>query len=93
MPVLLESRSSTSKLSSEVFEHDIPDHRGNRGDEEVHARKDIVQGERQTLPMNTCDSKFSHQKIGIEKKDDERNFNYCSPELVEPAVFSVLTHK
>jgi len=42
--------------------------------------------------MAIRDSEFSHQKIGIEKKDDERNFNYCSPELVEPAVFSVLTH-
>ena len=93
MPVLLESRSSTSKLSSEVFEHVIPDHRGNRGDDEVHTCKDIVQGERQALPMNIRNSKFSHQKIGVEKKDDERNFNYCSPELVEPAVLSVLTHK
>jgi hypothetical protein len=42
--------------------------------------------------MAIGDSKFSHQDIGIEKKDDERDFNYCSTELAEPAAFSVLMH-
>jgi hypothetical protein len=43
--------------------------------------------------MAIRDSEFSHQKIRVKEKDDERDFNYCSPELVEPPVFSVLTHK
>jgi hypothetical protein len=39
--------------------------------------------------MAIGDSKLPHQEIGIEEKDDERDFNYCSPELVEPTVSSV----
>ena len=70
--------------SFEGIEHNIPNQRGNRGNKKIRAREDIVQGERQTFPRSIGDSKLSHQEVGIEKKDDERDFNYCSTKLAEP---------
>ncbi|MGP8174693.1 MAG: hypothetical protein ACLP7O_09125 [Terracidiphilus sp.] len=81
------------KLFSKIFKHAIPDQRADYGDNEIRTCKDVVEGERQTLPVPTGNGEFSHQQIGIKQKDDERNFDHGPPERGEaPAIFLLLLH-
>lgn len=77
---------------AEVFEGDVADGGGEDGDGKVLDGEDVVQSDGEGFARAVGTAELSHQEVGIEKKDDERDFNYCSTELAEPTVFSVLMH-
>jgi len=61
--------------------------RGNHGDGEIRNRKDIAEGEDQSLPVSIGHGEFSHQKIRIKEKDDKRDLNQGARDAGErPAI-------
>lgn len=59
------------ELLSQPLKDNIPDQCRDNGDNEVSAGEYIVNGEHQCLSMSVGVREFSHQKIGIEQKNDE----------------------
>jgi hypothetical protein len=73
-----------------MFKDNIPNQSKGYRDKEIHSREYIVQCERETLSPTIGSGEFSHQEIGVEEKDDERDFNHCSPERGESPTISVI---
>jgi len=62
-----------------VVKNQVAEQAGNDGGNQIRDRKDIFNGESQTLSPAICTSKFPHQKIGIEQEDYETDFNQRLP--------------
>lgn len=64
------------KSSSQRFDENIADDRGDRGDFKVGGGEDVSERPGEAfLLANARVFKFSHEEIGIEQEDDESDFN------------------
>jgi len=72
---VIERRWPVLKHLAQRFKDHIADQSGDESDEEVGACNDVVEGEGQGLAVPAGNGKLTHQQIGIEEKDDERNLD------------------
>ena len=67
--LVMPDRAANLKSLSKAVKKQVADQSRNNGNNQIRDRKDIFNGESQTLPPAICTSKFPHQKIGIEQED------------------------
>jgi hypothetical protein len=89
---IVPSRHCSAGLQSipEIFKHNKPNQRGNYRDQKIRAGKYILQRKHKALARPIGRRKLSHQKIRIEEKDNEHDFNHSSPERCKQAMVSLI---
>jgi hypothetical protein len=70
-------RSKVARLESlsEIFNDDIADQAGNTCNGEIRECEDIVEGECKRFSPAVGVRKFTHQEVGVEKKNYEADFH------------------
>lgn len=69
---------------AEIFEDRVADAGADYGDGEVGRRDDVLERERERLPLPIDAGELAHEEIGIEEKDDKSDLDEGTPEWLEP---------
>ena len=72
-------------LLAQVFEDDVADGCGHDGDGEVLDGEDVGEGDSEGLAGAVGVVELAHQQVGIEEKDDERDFDHRAADVGEEA--------
>ncbi|MFZ0821699.1 MAG: hypothetical protein WAM91_16660 [Candidatus Acidiferrales bacterium] len=62
-------------LLAEILDNHIPSQPGNNAYPKIEGRENVLDGEKQGLPLPIGAGKFPHQKVGIEEKEDETDLD------------------
>jgi hypothetical protein len=69
-----------SEFAPKEFDYNISDESGRNCNGKIGRRKNVGDGPGQSHPSAPAGTgELAHQKIGVEKKNDEANFDHCSP--------------
>jgi len=63
------------ELFAQVLEHYVADERGDQGDYQVGDGEDVLEGEGHGFAVGVGGGELTHQQIGIEQEDNERDFD------------------
>ena len=78
---------------SQMLKHDVADEGGDERDNEVRHGQDVVECVSQRFSLTVGDGEFAHEKVGIEEKNDECDFDDGSPDgAARPGSISVVVH-
>ena len=77
---------------AEKLKDNVADEAGDDGNHEICSRENIVECEGQGLSVSVRVSEFAHQEIGVEKEDDEADFNDGPPKRGQLSVVARICH-
>jgi hypothetical protein len=80
---ILRSKAIYLESFSKELEKNVTDQPGDCGDHKIRRREDICHRPSQPLLLTQSRAlKFSHEKIGIKKEDDEADLDHRSPNVL-----------